>query len=237
MNSHKMTTLEKILASLGIALLASAAGYCAYKFIKAREEDSSKPEDDEEEEGDWESASSDDEPKVPLTTLMDFVIIESVEILTQYIYPIQDLKMNNRDNADAVIARVQDEMERRIGEIEEKMCKENGWDAEEYANEIVAKREAGDPEVTHRINTIHGILQNIGEGQKPNVSFTLDPVLTPERTIRLYRWILSSHIYLFYKEVHKRMDEGMVPTQNMMLEMFKELEVTKENRRYFTIIT
>jgi hypothetical protein len=43
----------------------------------------------------------------------------------------------------------------------------------------------------------------VKEGKKPVITFSFDPKLTKAVTLKLYRWILMSHLFLQYVKIQE----------------------------------
>jgi len=214
---YNMETVEKLIIGAGACLLASAVGYCSYKFYKTRAKDN---------EDDWESASE-EEDKVPLITLMDYALIEGVTLMTRYIEDVDQYKLSHGSN----LGPLRELLEKLFVELEVKICIQNGWDPEEYGYEIDARQQAKDPEVTKRILSIERIIRDTLDSKVPQVDFTFDPKLTPELALTLYRWAIIAQTYDHYKAIRKCVKRGRNIEQEEYEKMLRDATDARKDER------
>eukprot|EP00826_Nyctotherus_ovalis_P064236 TRINITY_DN9418_c0_g2_i7.p1 TRINITY_DN9418_c0_g2~~TRINITY_DN9418_c0_g2_i7.p1 ORF type:complete len:208 (+),score=41.14 TRINITY_DN9418_c0_g2_i7:126-749(+) len=188
-----MNALSKMAIGTGIILVASAIGYLIYKK-SLRNSSASK-----EESIDSESVSENARPL--LIQLMDEVILDSLEELHFKIDNMQ--KEGNR-----TMRELQTQLGRTVSRIEEIVCAQNGWNAEEYEEQIKARETLNDKEVLVRLDTLEHVVSEISKGNKPRVKFKFHPLLNKDLALSLYRQILISHLYTAYKTVRDLVDSG-----------------------------
>ena len=203
-------------------LVTCALAYLAYK--KETQEDESS--------NDEESENISDDRQTNVIKLMDQVIVDSLEQIYSRIDTIKKIKNIKEEAKASILERYQIDIENKIAAIEEKVCEQNGWNMDDYNEQIDLGRSANNEEIIRRVNTLENIATTLLAGEKLIVQFTFDPILTKELTITLYRWILISHLYILYQEIRKHTGIGETIDKKKYNEIMESLDGQKEIRRY-----
>ncbi len=86
-------------------------------------------------------------------------------------------------------------------------------------------------EIIRKLVAIENLMKKAAAGEKPVVNFKIAPELTKRVTLLLYKWILLSHIYLYYRGVQDAVKEkGNIGAEEIP-DIFAKKEDEKIKRR------
>jgi len=76
----------------------------------------------------------------------------------------------------------------------------------------------------------------VAAGKKPVVEFELAPELTKSMTFLLYKWILTSHLYLYYNAIQAALRTQPDITSEEIYLIVENQEGEKVKRRYLLLV-
>lgn len=85
--------------------------------------------------------------------------------------------------------------------------------------------------MSQRIDRLQDLIEKTLKGEKLVLNFELDPSLTKERTLTLYKWILCSHLYLHYNTLQEYLKTHEYITNEELAELLNKSESLKSKRR------
>eukprot|EP01022_Parablepharisma_sp_SALTPOND_P005175 TRINITY_DN121861_c1_g1_i1.p1 TRINITY_DN121861_c1_g1~~TRINITY_DN121861_c1_g1_i1.p1 ORF type:complete len:295 (+),score=47.39 TRINITY_DN121861_c1_g1_i1:576-1460(+) len=87
-------------------------------------------------------------------------------------------------------------------------------------------------EITKRLANSEALIKKAANGEKPVVEFKMASEFTRRVTLLLYKWILISHVYMYYRGVQDEVKKRLEISPDDIQEIFIRKEEDKIRRRY-----
>jgi len=147
-------------------------------------------------------------PKVRLLQVMNEVLLDSVEYLIQYSSTCKELQAKGLDKVAEQIEELSEKLHASLLELEQDVCTLRGIEIEKYYEDVTHYDVTNDVDVKARLDLLGKLIETALKGDKIVVDFEVAPELTKEKTLKLYKLILSSHLHLHYTSVQKALKEN-----------------------------
>lgn len=145
--------------------------------------------------------------KEQLLRVMNEVLLDSVDYLLKYSSASQEItkKSNSKANeqTNLEIDELSEKLHAALLELENDVCVLRGLDIEKYYEDVTQYDTTGDPDIKAKLDLLGKFIETASKGEKLVVDFEFPPELTKEKTLKLYKLILTAHLHLHYKSVQK----------------------------------
>jgi len=170
-------------------------------------------------------------PKERLLQVMGEVLLDSVDYLIQYSNTCKELQKKGPEQSQPEIEELSEELHKSLLELEQDVCLLRGIDIEKYYEDVTFYDTNNDAQVKEKLDLLGKLIETALKGDKIVVNFKVAPELTKERTIKLYKMILSSHLHLHYMEVQKYIKDHPNATPEEIQQIFENNDAEKTKRR------
>ena len=170
-------------------------------------------------------------PKERLLQVMSEVLLDSVDHLIQYSNTCRELQKKGPEQVTAEIDELSEKLHNSLLELEQDVCLLRGIDIEKYYEDVTHYDTTGDAEVKARLDILGKLIETALKGEKIVVDFEIAPELTKEKTLKLYKLILTSHLHLHYVSVQKFLKEHPSATEEEIQAVLDSDDAEKVKRR------
>jgi len=212
-----MEKLKWVLIGTGIVAVGGVA-YAVYQHLKE------KKESEIQEPAHYVHDVESNENKPDPIDIFDEVLVDSMD----YVLKFSKMGLQTKGTMGQAI---KNQLEKTMEEVEKAVCSRNNWDVDEYYAEIERRAKLNDPEILKRTQLVEDILAKVAKGEKPVIEFKKAPELTKRVTLILYKWILISHAYLYYRAVQEELKEKSEIRPEDIQDIFAKKEPEKIERR------
>lgn len=167
--------------------------------------------------------------------VMHEVLLDSVDYLLKYSNTVQEISKKapdkDDDEAKLEIEKLSERLHGALLELENDVCLLRSIDIEKYYEDVTQYDNTGDQEVRDKLNLLGKLIENASKGEKIVVDFEVPKELTKEKTLKLYKLILMSHLHLHYTSVQKYLAKYSNASTRELEQVIDEDEVERVKRR------
>eukprot|EP00826_Nyctotherus_ovalis_P061918 TRINITY_DN886_c0_g1_i4.p1 TRINITY_DN886_c0_g1~~TRINITY_DN886_c0_g1_i4.p1 ORF type:complete len:286 (+),score=110.22 TRINITY_DN886_c0_g1_i4:208-1065(+) len=167
--------------------------------------------------------------------VMHEVLLDSVDYLLKYSNTVQEISKKATDKDDdetkLEIEKLSERLHGALLELENDVCLLRSIDIEKYYEDVTQYDNMGDPEVRDKLNLLGKLIENASKGEKIVVDFEFPKELTKEKTLKLYKLILMTHLHLHYTSVQKYLVKYSNASTRELEQVIDEDEVERVKRR------
>ncbi len=171
-------------------------------------------------------------PKDKLLQVMDEVLLDSVEYLIQYSNTCKEIQTKKAENMEEQIEGLSEKLHNALLELEQDVCMLRGIDIEKYYEDVTQYDVGNDKEVKARLDLLGKLIETALKGEKIVVDFAVVPELTKERTISLYKMILTSHLHLHHMSIQNYLKNNPKACGEELHAVVDADDTEKAKRRY-----